>query len=301
MANTYIEYGTYRSITFSREDFNRSLRTVASNFENSANVIPSNQNFTTDISNINVPQGTIAYHKGVLYCYSDTLKKSLNLGGSWTRTAFSPKQENGYQALLANVEAVEVGTMVSTVSADPNLARDASLYLRIHGVESAGSLLNLTSGDFPAGSATTIKFKDSAIIDLSLIQNAINTSDIADGAVTGPKFATASIGPTEIEDGKVYTANFKNGAVTTIKIKDDDIVSSKIADNSIRTNHIRDRQITRAKIAPNALTNDKFSTINGNKLANNTVGIQEIKGLTQTNATRSYLLATGGDSFKWSN
>ena len=301
MANTYIEYGTYRSITFSRQDFNKSLRTVASNFQNNANVIPSTQNFTADISNINVPQGTIVYHKNVLYGYSDKLKKSTNLGGSWTRTAFSPKQENGYQALLANVESVEVGTMVSTVSADPNLSRDASLFLRIHGVESAGSLLDLTSGAFPDGSATTQKFKNSAIIDLSLIQNAINTSDIADGAVTGPKFATASIGPTEIEDGKVYTANFKNGAVTTSKIKNDDIISAKIADASVRTNHIRDRQVTGTEIADNALTKDKFNTIQGNKLANNTVGIQEIKGLTQTNAPRSYMLATGGDGFKWSN
>lgn len=67
----------------------------------------------------------------------------------------------------------------------------------------------------------------------SWLLNSVDSTKLADGAVTGAKLATASVDTSKLADGGVTGAKLADLTVTTVKIADGAITSSKITDGAI--------------------------------------------------------------------
>lgn len=69
----------------------------------------------------------------------------------------------------------------------------------------------------------------------------VDTSDIADNAVTGGKIADGTVGSTDIADGAVGSAEIADGGVGSADIADWSVTASKLADDAIFAHVIRVR------------------------------------------------------------
>ena len=258
MANTYIEIGTHRTITHSRDDFNNTTRTIVTNFTNSSNTTPTSFNFTTDTTNINVPNGVLFASENTIYINSSDFSRNTRLGGSWTRQGLSPRVENGYTAMLANVANIEVGTLVSTISTNPSLRGAASLYLKINNTNSVGSLVDLGSTTLAPGVVTTITIIDSAITRDAFFLKAVTRSKLADDCFTNAKIADDAVDTPQIADDAVENAQIADDAVDTPQIADDAVENAQIADDAVDTPQIADDAVENAQIANEAVQNENI-------------------------------------------
>jgi len=62
----------------------------------------------------------------------------------------------------------------------------------------------------------------------------IETTDIADGAVTTPKIADSAVTNPKIADSAVSTSKIADSAVTNAKLADSAVTSAKIADHEVK-------------------------------------------------------------------
>src|SRR6056300_284530 len=101
-------------------------------------------------------------------------------------------------------------------------------------------------------------------IDTSgLADNAVTTAKITDANVTLAKMAATSVDSDQYVDGSIDRVHLAADIVDGTKIADDSIDSEHYVDGSIDTAHIGNLQVTTAKIAADA--------IDGTKLADNAV------------------------------
>lgn len=77
----------------------------------------------------------------------------------------------------------------------------------------------------------------------------VTTARIADGAVTGDKFANGTVTSDKIADDAVTGDKIADGAVNTVQIVDGAVTGDKIADGAVNTAQIADDSVTPAKLA----------------------------------------------------
>ena len=133
-----------------------------------------------------------------------------------------------------------------------------------------------------SGGLDTSSIKDGAVtrVKMTLTDDDIDGSVIADNSLTANEIAPNAIGSSELANNAVDEAAIANGAVTTLKIANDQIDDRHIVPAGLGTNSIANGAITRAKMT---LTDDDIdgsviagNSITANELAPNSVGSSEL-------------------------
>lgn len=171
---------------------------------------------------------------------------------------------------------------------------------------------DITGGSVTADNVTLTAVYDdvNGTITLSVKDEGINTTQLADDAVTDAKLKSSA---TVDSDRAVTTDHIRDNAVTDTKlsssttsdadravgtnhIKDDAVTQDQIADNAVGTAQIIDSNVTTAKLADNAVTTNKLDTgavtegkiatdaVTSTKIADNAVTTNKIMDLNVTTA-----------------
>lgn len=82
----------------------------------------------------------------------------------------------------------------------------------------------------------------------------VESSQIADGAVTSTKIGGSAVTTAKIADSAVTTAKIGGSAVTTAKIADGNVTTAKIGGSAVTTAKIADKNVTTAKLAAGIVT-----------------------------------------------
>lgn len=147
-----------------------------------------------------------------------------------------------------------------------------------------------------AGAVDTTKLADDAVTAAKIAAGAVGTSEIADDAVTAAKIAANAVGSSEIADDAVTAAKIAAGAVGTSELADDAVTAAKIASGAVGNDELADDSVTAAKIAANAVGNSEIasgavdtleiadSAVTQAKLADASVGTAELIDGNVTNA-----------------
>lgn len=170
---------------------------------------------------------------------------------------------------------------------------------------------DITGGSITAGTALTLTYDDVAgTITLAVTAGGIDTTQLADSAVTTAKLADGSVTTAKLVDLNVTTAKLAAGSVVTDKILDANVTTAKIADDAITadklkdstttdadravtTNHIRDNAVTAAKLTSSASTDGdravtsnhiRDSAVTSDKIAANAILTSKITDLNVTTA-----------------
>lgn len=111
-----------------------------------------------------------------------------------------------------------------------------------------------------------------------LINAAVTTAKIADGAVTNAKLAATAVSTSKIEDGAVTAVKLASSAVTNSKIADGAVNTLKLEDAAVSANKLASEAVTTAKIQSGAVTGDKIaqSTITSDKIAPGAVETSDV-------------------------
>jgi len=148
---------------------------------------------------------------------------------------------------------------------------------------------------FSTGSGLTSTVSDNDI-EYKITDGGVNTTQLANDAVTGAKIADNAIDSEHYTDGSIDTAHLANDAVTSAKIADATIVAGNLANSAVQTAKINDGAVTTAKLATaavqtnkltdNAVTSAKIAAdaITNAKMANNAINTAEIVDSAVTNA-----------------
>lgn len=85
-----------------------------------------------------------------------------------------------------------------------------------------------------------------AIMNAQLAANAVNTTNVLDGAITSAKLAPGAVANANLAANSVATANIQNGAVNTAEIADGAVVNRNLAGNSINATNIAGGQVVKS-------------------------------------------------------
>jgi len=86
-------------------------------------------------------------------------------------------------------------------------------------------------------------------IGIDAISGAIQTSNIADAAVTSAKIATGGVATIDMADGSVTSLKIADGGIATGDIADAAVTTAKINDSAVTTGKINDSAVTLAKLS----------------------------------------------------
>lgn len=135
----------------------------------------------------------------------------------------------------------------------------------------------------PASNMTLSGDVSGNLANTQIVAQAVGTPELATSAVTTVKISDLNVTSGKIADGSITSNKIAGLSVTTDKITDGNITLAKMADNSVRTGNIIDANVTTAKLAP--------LSVDGTKIANNAVGIDE---LDVSDGTAGQTLSTNG-------
>lgn len=132
-------------------------------------------------------------------------------------------------------------------------------------------------------SVTSRAIEDGQVIDGKLGVNSVNainikdlnveTTKLANSAVTSTKLANAAVEESKIANSAVTEGKIRNSAVTTNKIDNSAVTTSKIASSAVTSNELATSSVTNAKIGSAAVTSAKIGTgaITNDKIAGKTI------------------------------
>jgi hypothetical protein len=85
-----------------------------------------------------------------------------------------------------------------------------------------------------------------AIMNAQLGVNAVQTTNVLDGAITSAKIAAGAVTNANLAVNAVATTNIQNGAIGTAQIADGTIINSKLALNAVNSNNIAGGQVVKS-------------------------------------------------------
>jgi hypothetical protein len=117
----------------------------------------------------------------------------------------------------------------------------------------------------------TSDLADNAVSAVKIAAGAVTTAKLADSAVDSAKIAALAVQTSDIADNAVTTGKILNAAVTTAKLAADAVDSTKViagglagsdlADNAITSGKILNGAVTTAKIADSAVDSAKIAAL----------------------------------------
>lgn len=103
----------------------------------------------------------------------------------------------------------------------------------------------------------------------------VESSQIADGAVTSTKIGGSAVTTAKIADSNVTTAKIAGSAVTTAKIADSAVTTAKIGGSAVTTAKIADKNVTTAKLAAGIVTMTRTVLFNNSSGVNTNITVSQ--------------------------
>ncbi|MGB6096447.1 MAG: host specificity factor TipJ family phage tail protein [Comamonas thiooxydans] len=137
--------------------------------------------------------------------------------------------------------------------------------------------------------ATTGKY--TAAVPTTDLTGQINSSQLADNAVTVSKIAAGAVDAGKIAAGAVGETHIANLAITAAKVADNAVTVSKIADGAVQA----------GKLASNAVTADKIaaSAVDATKFASGIEPVGIVTGATLPTVKATSTIVFGGKLYRW--
>lgn len=109
----------------------------------------------------------------------------------------------------------------------------------------------------------TITEPNGPVANLSVAENGINSSKIADGSITTADLADGAVSSAKIADGGVSTLDLADGAVNSAKIADGGVSSADLADDAVTSAKIINGAVTLPKISTTGASSGNVLSYNG--------------------------------------
>ena len=128
------------------------------------------------------------------------------------------------------------------------------------------------------GGSQPVAYITDSVDNDSLADDAVNSAEIADGAVDLAHMSVNSIGEHQYVDGSIDTIHIADNAITSAKIGVDVIVAADLAANSITVSELSDNAVTSDKIIADAVTAAKIGddVINSEHIAAGAVDLEHM-------------------------
>lgn len=121
----------------------------------------------------------------------------------------------------------------------------------------------------------TTQIADQAVTTEKLENESVTTEKLDAASVTTDKVADANITTSKLADSSVETNKINNKAVTTEKLNDESVDNSKIAPNAVTSEKIKDESIITEKLNDRAVTTEK---VEEKAITNTKLGDQSVDG-----------------------
>jgi hypothetical protein len=121
----------------------------------------------------------------------------------------------------------------------------------------------------------TTQIADQAVTTEKLENESVTTEKLDAASVTTDKVADANITTSKLADSSVETNKINNKAVTTEKLNDESVDNSKIAPNAVTSEKIKNESIITEKINDRAVTTEK---VEEKAITNTKLGDQSVDG-----------------------
>lgn len=121
----------------------------------------------------------------------------------------------------------------------------------------------------------TTQIADQAVTTEKLENESVTTEKLDAASVTTDKVADANITTAKLADSSVETNKINNKAVTTDKLNDESVNNSKIAPNAVTSEKIKDESIITEKLNDRAVTTEK---VEEKAITNTKLGDQSVDG-----------------------
>ena len=121
----------------------------------------------------------------------------------------------------------------------------------------------------------TTQIADKAVTTEKLENESVTTEKLDAASVTTDKVADANITTSKLADSSVETNKINNKAVTTEKLNDASVDNSKIAPNAVTYDKIKDKSIISEKLNDRAVTTEK---VEEKAITNPKLGDQSVDG-----------------------
>jgi len=105
---------------------------------------------------------------------------------------------------------------------------------------------------------TTEKLNDSAVTEGKLADGSVTTPKVADENITTQKLAPSSVTTEKINDKAVTTEKLADQSVDNSKLSPSSVTYDKLKDKSVITEKLNDRAVTTEKVEEKAITNEKL-------------------------------------------
>lgn len=121
----------------------------------------------------------------------------------------------------------------------------------------------------------TTQIADKAVTTEKLENESVTTEKLDAASVTTDKVADANITTSKLADSSVETDKINNKAVTTEKLNDESVDNSKIAPNAVTSEKIKNESIITEKLNDRAVTTEK---VEEKAITNTKLGDQSVDG-----------------------
>ena len=121
----------------------------------------------------------------------------------------------------------------------------------------------------------TTQIADQAVTTEKLEKESVTTEKLNAASVTTDKVADANITTSKLADSSVETDKINNKAVTTEKLNDESVDNSKIAPNAVTYDKIKNKSIISEKLNDRAVTTEK---VEEKAITNPKLGDQSVDG-----------------------
>ena len=121
----------------------------------------------------------------------------------------------------------------------------------------------------------TTQIADQAVTTEKLENESVTTEKLDAASVTTDKVADANITTSKLADSSVDTNKINNKAVTTEKLNDESVNNSKIAPNAVTYDKIKNKSIISEKLNDRAVTSEK---VEEKAITNTKLGDQSVDG-----------------------
>lgn len=121
----------------------------------------------------------------------------------------------------------------------------------------------------------TTQIADQAVTTEKLENESVTTEKLDAASVTTDKVADANITTSKLADSSVETDKINNKAVTTEKLNDQSVDNTKIAPNAVTSEKIKDESIITEKLNDRAVTTEK---VEEKAITNTKLGDQSVDG-----------------------